>query len=202
MKKLIFALALAFCAASVSAAATAPAASASASAPADEDGAILDKIESSASKSISGNFVETRMNAAGKVAATLKGELTYTAPDVFSMFYTEPNGDFFMISGDVMKSGISGTETVYDLRKNVMMRTLSHVLLCSFSGRIRDLVSEIDADCAAARDGSGYVVTLTAKVKSTRGFSSVQIFYDSACRISKMIMTEWSKRSTVYEFAK
>ena len=169
-----------------------------------QDGAILDKIASAGSrcKSVTGPFVETRVSSAGKTAATLKGDLTFTAPDVFSMMYSEPKGDYFMISGDVMKSSVAGTETVYDLRKNVMMRSLSHILLYSFSGRISDLVTELGADCKTEAGGGGYLVTLSAKVKSTRGFSSVQIFYNASCKLQKMVMTEWSGRSTTYELAK
>ena len=169
-----------------------------------QDGAILDKIASAGSlcKSVSGPFVETRVSSAGKTSATLKGDLTFTAPDVFSMMYSEPEGDCFMISGDVMKSSIAGTETVYDLRKNVMMRSLSHILLYSFSGRINDLISELGADCKVETSGDGYQVTLSAKVKSTRGYSSVQIFYNASCKLQKMVMAEWSGRSTTYELAK
>ena len=165
---------------------------------------ILSGIEAAGerSKTIKEPFTETAINSAGKASAPLKGELTYKAPDGFSMIYSEPAGDFFMISGKMMKESRAGVETVYDLEKNVMMRSLSHILLYSFSGRIKTLADELGADCEATAVKGGYHVILTAKVKSTRGLASVDLFYDSAFNITKMIMTEWSKRSTVYELAK
>lgn len=161
---------------------------------------ILSKIEKAGAKAddIVTPFKEVR-TPADKALPTvnLKGKLVFKSEGFLSMQYD--NGDNFYINGDKMIITQNGVDQVFDTTKNLLMKSLNHTLMFAFRGTPAKIAEEQQADIVAEKKGSDYVVTLTARKKSARGYSRIVIFYDSAkCIIKGMQMDEVTGASTLY----
>lgn len=156
---------------------------------------ILSKIEASASRNIEGGFTEVRTQA--DKAVSLAGRLQFKTDGSLSMIYD--NGEAFVIAGDKMTVRRDGTTMEYDLARNLMMKGLADVLRDAFTGKLGRLAEQQNCDISAAQSGKEYVVTLTAKKKSVRGLSCVEVRYDaSTCTIKSMRTDEFTGLSTQY----
>ena len=162
---------------------------------------ILSIIEKSAAEHsvYSSRFSEVRTPASkGQKPVTLKGQLEYKAPEYLSMDYD--NGEKFLLDGDSMTMVRDGNTVSFDTSKNLLMRGLKHALMYSFSGKLQDLSAEQGADIEAVKKGNQYVVSLTAKKKSARGYSRIIVRYDLKGALVDMQMDEVTGASTFYSF--
>lgn len=145
-------------------------------------------------------FVEIR-TPAGVDGSTVElgGVLDYTPDNFLSMKYD--NGDYFIIDGKTMTIMRDCRKNVFDLEKNMMMRSLSHALLYNFQGKSDLLAKEQGADIATEDNGKGVVtVTLTARKRSARGYGMIVVTYDSKSgNITSMRMDEFTGASTYYK---
>lgn len=158
--------------------------------------AILSKIGTKASQNISKSFVEVRKPTSGK-ETKLDGTLVFKTEGYLSMDYS--NGELFVIDGNKMTVKRAGKTQVFDTSKNLMMQGLSHMLIYSFQGKVKELAEEQGTELAAFQDGDQYVVTLTAVKKSARGYSKAIFRYDArSCAIKSMVLTEFSGKVTTY----
>lgn len=129
-----------------------------------------------------------------------KGELSYDGGNI-EMNYT--NGDKFVIIGNTMTIKTGSQTNTFDLTKNIMMRGLSHTLDYAFEGQLNKLAEEQNADITATRDGDYYLITLTARKKAPRGYSSIVAYYRvKDCLINSMRMDEFNGASTYYTISK
>ena len=161
---------------------------------------ILSKIEKAGAKAedIVTPFKESRTPAdKTQPKVNLKGKLVFKSEGFLSMQYD--NGDNFYINGDKMIITQNGVDAVYDTTKNLLMKSLNHTLMYAFRGEPSKIAEEQQADITAEKKGDDYVVTLTARKKSARGYSRVIVYYDSVkCIIKGMQMDEVTGASTVY----
>ena len=160
---------------------------------------ILQRIETEAAHkdAYSVRFTEVRTPAAkDRAKEKLEGQMEYKGEEYLSMDYA--NGDLFRIEGNTMTFIRDGKTTRFDTAKNLMMGNLKAALMLSFKGRLQDLADKQDAAIEAARDGANYVVTLTARKKSPRGYSLIRIHYSPSGDILDMQMDEFSGASTFY----
>ncbi len=161
---------------------------------------ILKKIASAAigNGNVVGRFTEVRIPAIKEQAkVTLKGKLVFKKDDFLNMDYD--NGDKFTINGHEMIITQSGKAVVLDLNKNQLMKSLGQTLICSFRGLLSKLAEEQNADINAIKEGKDFVVTLTARKKSTRGCSKLVVRYDASnCIIKGMQIDEMTGASTIY----
>lgn len=164
---------------------------------------IIDKIEAAGKKhtKITGPFTEKRLDKNGTVKSSKEGTLSYIAADKkFEMAYSQPKGDLFLIVGDQMTITKGGKTNNFNLAKNAPMRALRSILTGSISGQISTMAKENDVTVTTATTDQYYVVTLTAKKKVARGYSTIELFYDKTqMYLKKMKMTEWIGHSIVYE---
>lgn len=165
---------------------------------------ILSNIEKACGKgvNVSGRFSEVRKSA-DKAAAPviLAGKLAFKGTDNLEMIYD--NGNKFLIEGKVMTIVNDGVKQTFDLTKNLMMKGLSQVLICSFTGQLPTLAAEQNAIIMASKEAKDYVVTLKAQKKAVRGFNRVIVHYDATtCKIKSMMLEEFSGAITSYDWAK
>lgn len=166
---------------------------------AQDDQAILNKIAEAhnGGLSVEKRFVEVRSK--GKKTETLKGKLTFSKPDNFDMVYD--NGELFSIAGDRMTVNRGKKENRFDLGKNKMMAGLSHTLLYSFRGTLKELAEEQNSEIRAVKEKEGYRVTLTAVKKSARGYGKVEVIYGlKDCGVVSILLEEFGGNSTFYSW--
>ena len=161
-------------------------------------GEIMEKIAGAKARKtvIDCGFKEVRTSPAGS-EVKLDGRLVYKPDNYLSMEYS--NGELFLIDGSRMTIRRDGKENVFDLDKNLMMKSLSHALLYSFRGTLVDLsVEQKTLINAVLKDGC-YVVSLCATKPSARGYNRIDVYYDaSTYAIKAMRMDEFSGASTYY----
>ena len=72
---------------------------------------------SAGAQNFSGTFDQVKtLKVSGKTIKSA-GEITFTAPDQLAMLYTKPDGDFFIIDGDLIRMDMNSSklwETVKD----------------------------------------------------------------------------------------
>ena len=119
-------------------------------------------------------FKEIRTPAIADAApVTLTGTLNFKMDSYLSMAYT--NGELFLIDGDKMTINRDGSKAEFDLKKNIMMRSLSHVLLYSFQGRLDDLAAEQKCDIKKSDSNGMHVVTLTARKRGVKVYGVIEV---------------------------
>lgn len=129
---------------------------------------------------------------------TLEGTLNFKMDDYLSMEYG--NGELFLIDGNRMTIRRDNQNNTFDLSKNIMMRSLSHVLLYSFQGRLDDLAVEQKCDIRKEDRDGRHIVTLTARKKGVKGYGVIEVSYDAKTKsIRTMRMDEFTGASTWYE---
>lgn len=165
---------------------------------------ILSKIEAACAKGVNNidhSFTEVKTPAptqGGKVHVHKSdGKLTYK-DGTLTMNYT--NGNFFKTDDKKMTvTRGKGKQQEFDLTKNKMMKNLSDALRFCFDGKIKNLASEQNANILASKKGNEYVITISAKQKSARGYNMITITYNAKnCAIKTMKMDEFNGTSTFY----
>ena len=154
--------------------------------------------KNSSRKAFYGNFKQTKTLVSKKEIKS-EGTLYFSAPDKLSMLYTSPEGEKMIINGDTMLNEREGKNNKFDLTKNKSMHTLAATILYSMQGKISELAKICNADINTVQNASGWTVTLTAKTKAAKGYSSIVLAYKSDGTICSMEMTEFSGISTLYE---
>ena len=161
---------------------------------------ILSTVEKNAARTFNGSFTEVRISASGD-SKTLKGDLLYKPETYLSMMYS--NEELFSIDGQKMVMIRDGSNQIFDLTKNVMMKSLASMLLNSFGGHPKAIAESQGADLSACVEGNFYKVNLTARKKSVRGYSSIELLYDRAtCSLRRMKLCEFSGAETHYSMDK
>ncbi|MDE6872727.1 MAG: outer membrane lipoprotein carrier protein LolA [Bacteroidales bacterium] len=165
---------------------------------------ILDRIESmnASIKTIEAHFDQTKTLPASGKEIKSEGTLYFTAKDRMSMVYSSPESDLFIIDGTKVSMSHGGRKNVYDTSRNALMGSLSATLLGCITGQVRPLAMENDAEIAAEQTKDGYLVTMTARKKAAKGYSSIVLLYDlKTCVLKRMEMVEFSKISNLYEMS-
>lgn len=145
------------------------------------------------------SFREVRTPAtADSEVMTLTGKLNYKADNYLCLNYD--NGELFLVDGNKMVIDQNGQRAEFDLSKNIMMRSLSHVLLYSMQGKLDDLAVEQKCDIKKESIKGQQVVTLTAKKRGVKGYGMIVVSYDEKTKsIRNMRMDEFTGASTFYE---
>ena len=152
--------------------------------------------------SLESSFKHTKtMKTSGKVTVS-SGTLYYIAPDKLSMLYAAPSTDYLVINGDTMDISRGDRTASYNTAKNPLMAQLRDVLLLCISGKVKEAAESNDADIAVESSSGSYVVTLTARTKSSRGYSKVVLKYSKTTGIlSEMETAEMSQIVNLYQMS-
>ena len=129
----------------------------------------------------------------------LSGTLTYDAKGELSMEYSSPEGDYFVISGNIMNIKRGEEKFRYDLSKNRPMSSLSKTIMSAFKGTMSELAEMLDATLSTENTKEAIVVSLTANKRSVRGYSKVTAYYKPGTyQLFKMDMEEFDGSFTSY----
>lgn len=164
---------------------------------------IISKIEKSysSSQTVQEKFSEVLTPADKSAKQKMRDGKFEFKPGYMKMDYS--NGDLFLIEGTTMTIKNGTANQKFDLTKNLMMKGLSNTLTYVFQGQLTKLATEQNADITATKDGSFYLVTLTAKKKAPRGYSQIVAYYrTSDCKLYSLRMDEFTGASTFYSVTK
>ena len=124
------------------------------------------------------DFTQTRvMKVSGKTTEKA-GHLVFDGNDHLSMIYTEPQGEFFIIEGNLVKLNLDGKKAELEADKVKMVQLQRSTLLNCLSGNYEQAAIENHADKSISYEGDFQTVTLTVNGKVPRGgYSSVVLTY-------------------------
>ncbi len=148
---------------------------------------------------LEGTFTQAKtLKVTGKVIKS-EGTLTYTAPDQLAMLYTEPDGDYFIIDGSILRMDLRGVSLDVNTDNNKTVQAQRNAILYGIAGRYEEIAKEMDADLtvSAGKDGGKHV---EIKVRKTlpKGYSGMVLDYKKNGQLRRMVLDEFGGISTEY----
>lgn len=150
-------------------------------------------------QNFSGTFDQVKtLKVSGKTIKSA-GEITFTAPNQLAMLYSKPDGDFFIIDGDLIRMDMKGVQADVDTKTNKTVALQRNALIYSCLGQYEKIAREMDADCTvSAGKNGGKHVELKVKKPSPKGYSGVILEYNKAGLIQSLVLEEFGGISTEY----
>lgn len=161
--------------------------------------ALLAMSFTAAAQSFEGSFKQAKtLKVTGKVIKS-EGNITYTAPDQLAMLYTKPEGDYFIIDGPFLRMDLRGISLDVNTENNKVVRPQRNAILYSIAGKYEDIAQEMDADCnvSAGKNGGKHVVLKMRKLLP-KSYSGMELDYDKAGKLTRMVLEETGGISTEY----
>ena len=154
--------------------------------------ALLLSAASFAQQQLDTDFTQTRvMKVSGKTTEKI-GHLTFDGNDHLTMTYSQPDGEFFVIDGNIVKMNMDGKKAELDAEKVKMVTLQRSTLLNCLSGNWEQAAADNDADLTVTEKDGQRNILIKAKGKVPRGgYASVELTYRlSDGMLTKMVLEE------------
>ena len=140
-----------------------------------------------AQKTYDTDFTQTKVMKVSGKTTNKAGHITFDGNDQLSMTYTDPEGDYFIIEGNMVKINMDGKKADLDAEKVKMVKLQRATLLNCLSGNWEQAAEDNNADLTVTEEGGLKTVAIVARGKAPRGgYSSVELTY----RTSDGVMTQ------------
>ena len=145
------------------------------------------------------SFTQVRtIQASGKVSRA-EGVISFKAPDQLTMTYTDPQGEYLVISGPMLRSNAQGQNLSVNTDKNPRFRLLRNTLLNCITGQYEQAAADNDADLVVSEKAGVKSVSMTARKAAVRGYSKIVLEYVKGLPV-RMVLEEFGGISTEYRF--
>lgn len=129
------------------------------------------------------DFTQTRvMKVSGKTVEKA-GHLVFDGVDHLSMIYSEPEGDFFIIEGNIVKINMDGKNVEYDAEKAKAIALQRATLLNCLSGNWQQAAADNNAELTITEEDGLRMVFIDAKRQQKPpkgGYVAVTLTYNAA----------------------
>lgn len=146
-------------------------------------------------------FKEERKKASVKETEKREGKIVYQAPDDLRMDYTQPAGDYILITADKMeqcKNGKKQSVRVKNSRSNRYTVYRATLLSC-IAGDIENAALLNDAKYRCEQKGNKYLCTITAEDAGDKELKEIQLEYEVGTgKILMMKLTEGSGNTATF----
>lgn len=133
------------------------------------------------------DFTQTKVMKVSGKTTNKAGHILFDGNDQLSMTYTDPEGDYFIIEGNMVKINMDGKKADLDAEKVKMVKLQRATLLNCLSGNWEQAAEDNNADLTVTEEGGLKTVAIVARGKAPRGgYSSVELTY----RTSDGVMTQ------------
>ena len=139
------------------------------------------------------------IQSSGKVVRS-EGAISFKAPDQLTMTYTDPAGDYLVISGPMLRSNTRGQQISVNIEKNARFRALCNTLLNCISGQYEQAAADNNADLTVSEKNGIKTVTMTARKAAVRGYSKIVMDYNAKGLPVRMVLEEFGGITTEYIF--
>ena len=154
---------------------------------------------SAGAQNFSGTFDQVKTLKVSQKTIKSAGEITFTAPDQLAMIYSQPQGDYFIIDGSLIRMDMRGVQADIDTKTNKSVALQRNALIYSCTGQYDKIAQEMDADCTVtAGSNGGKHVVLKVRKPSPKGYSGVILDYDKAGQLQKLVLEEFGGIATDY----
>lgn len=147
------------------------------------------------------DFVQTRVMKVSGKTTTLHGHITFDGNDQLSMMYSDPEGDYFIIDGSMVKINLLKKKAELNSEKVKAVQLQRSTLLNCLSGQWEQAALDNNAEATVTEKEGFRNILIQAKGKVPRGgYSSVDLIYRiSDGLVIKMILEEAGGVVNTYE---
>lgn len=163
--------------------------------------ALLCSVAAIAQQRYDTDFTQTRvMKVSGKTTIKV-GHLVFDGIDQLSMIYSEPEGEFFIIDGNMVKINLDGKKAEIDATKVKMVKLQRATLLNCLSGNWEQAALDNNAEATVTEEGGYSHILIKAQGRVPRGgYSSVELTYRMSDNIlTRMVLEETNGVINTYE---
>ena len=154
--------------------------------------ALLFSVTAFSQKTYDTDFTQTKVMKISGKTTDKAGHLTFDGNDQLSMIYTEPEGDYFKIEGNMVKINMDGKKAELDSEKVKMVGLQRATLLNCLSGNWEQAAADNNAELTVTEEKGLKNISIVAKGKVPKGgYKSVELTYrvsDNA--MVKMVLEE------------
>ncbi len=151
-------------------------------------------------RGLEANFTLTKTTHAHSTPEKSSGKIYYAAPGSLALHYSAPSTNLVVIDGTAVFTRQDGRERRFDTTKNAPMRSMSETLINCVKGDTQKVADENDADIQVQKFARSTDVTITARKKSARGYSRIQLSYrKSDGLLQSMKLTEFNGNVSEYK---
>lgn len=147
------------------------------------------------------DFTQTRRLKVSGKTTVMKGHLNYDGKEKLSMTYSDPEGDYFIIDGNMVKMSLMGKSGELDANKVPMVALQRSTLLNCLSGNWKQAAEDNNATTTVTEKTGFRTVKITAAGIIPRGgYKSVTLTYRiKDGRVSRLILEEPAGIENTYE---
>ena len=147
------------------------------------------------------DFTQTRVMKVSGKTTNKAGHLFFDGNDQLTMNYTDPEGDYFIIEGKMVKINMDNKKANLDAEKAPIVKLQRATLLNCLSGNWEQAATDNNAELAISEKDGLKTVSIVAKGKVPRGgYSSVILTYRmSDNMLTKMVLEEAIGTVNTYE---
>jgi hypothetical protein len=140
--------------------------------------AVLFSITAFAQQTFNTDFTQTKvMKVSGKTTDKV-GHIVFDGKDQLRMIYSEPQGDYFIIEGNLVKINMDGKKADIDANKVKMVGLQRATLLNCLSGNWEQAAIDNNAETTVTEDNGLRIISINAKGKVPKGgYKSVELTY-------------------------
>lgn len=163
--------------------------------------AVLFSVAAIAQQRYDTDFTQTRVMKVSGKTTTKAGHLVFDGIDQLSMIYSEPEGEFFIIDGNMVKINLDGKRAEIDATKVKMVKLQRATLLNCLSGNWEQAAIDNNAEATVTEEGGYSHILIKAKGRVPRGgYSSVELTYRMSDHIlTRMVLEETNGVVNTYE---
>ena len=154
--------------------------------------AMLFSVSAFAQKTFDTDFTQTKLMKISGKTTDKAGHLTFDGNDQLSMIYTEPQGDYFKIEGNMVKINMDGKKAELDAEKVKMVGLQRSTLLNCLSGNWEQAAVDNNAEVTVKEEKGMKTISIIAKGKVPKGgYKSVELTYRASDNaLVKMVLEE------------
>ena len=163
--------------------------------------AMLLSMAAFAQTNVETDFTQTKVLKVSGKTTEKAGHIVFDGNDHLTMTYTQPEGEHFIIEGNMVKINMDGKKANLDADKVKMVKLQRSTLLNCLSGNWEQAAEDNNADLTVTEDKGFRNVLIKAKGKVPRGgYSSVELTYRlSDGMMIKMVLEEVIGSINTYE---
>lgn len=163
--------------------------------------AMLLSVAAIAQQTYDTDFTQVKLMKVSGKTTDKAGHITFDGNDQLTMTYTQPEGEYFIIEGNMVKINMDGKKAELDAEKVKMVKLQRATLLNCLSGNWEQAAEDNNADLTITEEGGLKTVSIVAKGKVPRGgYNSVELTYRlSDGMMTKMVLVEAIGIQNTYE---
>ncbi|MBR7021914.1 MAG: outer membrane lipoprotein carrier protein LolA [Bacteroidales bacterium] len=163
--------------------------------------AMLLSVAAIAQQTYDTDFTQVKLMKVSGKTTDKAGHITFDGNDQLTMTYTQPEGEYFIIEGNMVKINMDGKKAELDAEKVKMVGLQRATLLNCLSGNWEQAAEDNNADLTITEEGGLKTVSIVAKGKVPRGgYNSVELTYRlSDGMMTKMVLVEAIGIQNTYE---